>query len=81
LARNTGPHRVITQLGVYGFDEETKRLKLITLHPGATLEDIKENSGFEIIIPDEVETSYVPTEEDLRLLRQEIDPVGLVLGK
>ncbi len=81
LARGTGPYRVITQLGVYGFDEETKRLKLITLHPGATLEDIKENSGFEIIIPDKVETSYVPTEEDLRLLRQEIDPIGMVLGK
>ncbi len=81
LPRGTGPYRVISQLGVYGFDEETKKLKLISLHPGVTLEEVKENSSFEIIIPDKVETSYVPTGEDLRILRQEIDPIGMVLGK
>lgn len=81
LPQGTGPYRVITQLGVYGFDEETRRLKLISLHPGVSLEEVKENSGFEIIIPDKVGMSYVPTEEDLRILRQEIDPAGMVLGK
>ncbi len=81
LAKGSGPYRVITQLGVYGFDEETKRLKLLSLHPGVTLDEVKENSSFEIIIPDKVGTSYVPTEEDLRILRQEIDPTGMVLGK
>ena len=81
LARGSGPYRVITNLAIYGFDEETKRLKLISLHPGASLEDIRENSQFEIIIPDEVETSYKPTEEDLRILRQEVDPAGMVIGK
>jgi acyl CoA:acetate/3-ketoacid CoA transferase beta subunit len=81
LAKGSGPYRVITQLGVYGFDEETKRLKLIALHPGVSLEEVKENSQFEIIIPDKIGTSYMPTEEDLRILRQEIDPAGIVLGK
>ena len=81
LAKGSGPYRVITQLGVYGFDEQTKRLKLISLHPGVTLDEVKENSSFGIIIPDKVETSYVPTDEDLRILRQEIDPAGMVLGK
>lgn len=81
LAKGSGPYRVITQLGIYGFDEETKRLKLISLHPGASIESIKESSSFEIIIPDEVETSPEPTEEHLRMLREEIDPAGIVLGK
>jgi len=54
---------------------------LISLHPGATLDEVKDNSSFEIIIPDEIGTSYLPTEEDLRILRQEIDPSGMVLGK
>lgn len=81
LPAGTGPHRVITQLGLYGFDDKTKRLKLLSLHPGVSLEDVKENSGFEIIIPDNVGTSAEPTEEHLRILRQEIDPAGIVLGK
>jgi glutaconate CoA-transferase subunit B len=81
LAAGTGPYRVITQLGLYGFDEPTKRLKLLSLHPGVSIEDVKENSGFEIIIPDKAATSPEPSEEHLRILRQEIDPAGIVLGK
>lgn len=81
LPRNTGPYRVITQLGLYGFDEVTKRLKLISIHPGVTLEQIKENSGFDIIIPDNVPPSQEPEENDLKILREEIDPAGIVLGK
>jgi glutaconate CoA-transferase, subunit B len=81
LPEGSGPYRVITQLGVYGFEEESKKLKLISLHPGVKLEQVQDNSGFEIIIPDEIETSYIPTQEDLRILRQEIDPIGIVLGK
>ncbi len=81
LAKGTGPYRLITQLGIYGFDEETKRLKLFSLHPGITLDEVKENSSFEIMIPDKIETSPEPTEEHLRTLREEIDPAGIVLGK
>jgi len=81
LAKGSGPYRVITQLGVYGFDEETKRLKLISLSPGVSIDEVRKNSSFEIIIPAKVETSSEPTEEQLRILREEIDPVGIVLGK
>ena len=80
LPAGSGPYRVITQLGVYGFDEETKRMKLLAVHPGVTVEDIKENSSFEILIPDKVETTKPPTEEELRLLH-EIDPTGMAIGK
>ena len=80
LPEDTGPYRVITQLGVYGFDEETKRMKLLSVHPGVTVEDIKANSQFEILIPDEVGETKPPTEEELRILR-EVDKAGLVLGR
>jgi glutaconate CoA-transferase subunit B len=81
LPSNTGPYRVITQLGIYGFDGKTKRLKLISLHPDVSLEEMKENSSFDIIIPDQILTSPKPTEQHLKMLRQEIDPTGIVLGK
>ncbi len=80
LPMETGPYRVITQLCVYGFDDATKRLKLIALHPGVTLEMIRANSSFEILMPDQLATTDPPTEEERRLLR-EIDPTGMVIGK
>jgi glutaconate CoA-transferase subunit B len=81
LPRGSGPYRVITQLGVYGFDEKTKKLKLVSLHPNASLDEIKGNSSFDIIIPDKIERSPEPGQQDLKILRQEIDPAGIVLGK
>lgn len=81
LPRGTGPWRVVTQLGVYGFDEETKRIKLLSIHPGVTLEEVMKNSGFEILVAEPLEVSPEPSERELKLLRKVIDPQGIVLGK
>jgi glutaconate CoA-transferase subunit B len=80
LPAGTGPARVITQLGLYGFDENTKRVKLLAVHPGVNIGQIQENSEFEILMPESVETTQPPTEEQLRILR-EIDPMGIAIGK
>jgi acyl CoA:acetate/3-ketoacid CoA transferase beta subunit len=80
LPRSSGPYRVITQLGVYGFDDATKQLKLLALHPGVTLEDVRANSGMEIPVSENIETTQPPTPEERRVLR-EIDPAGMVIGK
>jgi acyl CoA:acetate/3-ketoacid CoA transferase beta subunit len=80
LPASSGPYRVITQLGVYGFDEGTKAMRLISLHPGVSLEDVKANSAMEIIIPREAPTSPLPTEAEWRIL-QEIDPEGLIIKR
>jgi len=80
LPADTGPYRVITQLGMYGFDEATKRLKLLALHPGVTVDQVQEASEFEIIIPEELGVTAEPTDEQLRILH-EIDPRGMVIGK
>jgi len=80
LPTGTGPYRVITQLGVYGFDAQTKRIKLLARHPGITLEDIQANSSFAIRVPGIVEVTRPPTVEEQRLLH-EIDPTGMAIGK
>ena len=80
LPSGNGPYRVITQLGVYDFNETTKRLQLLVLHPGVTVQQVQEASEFEILIPDKISISPEPTAEQLRILR-EIDPRGMVIGK
>jgi glutaconate CoA-transferase subunit B len=64
-----------------GFDDGTRRMKLISVHPGVTVEDVVENTGFELVMPDEVTVTEPPREAELRLLREEIDPAGIVIGK
>lgn len=81
LPAGTGPYRVVTQLGVYGFDETTKVMKLLQLLPGATVEEVQANSSFEILIPDGViPVCDIPTATEQRILH-EIDREGLILGK
>lgn len=79
--RGGGPDKVITDLCVMGFDEESKRMMLLKLHPGVTLDKVKEETGFELLIPKGIETTQPPTQEQIRLLREEIDPQGIYLGK
>jgi acyl CoA:acetate/3-ketoacid CoA transferase beta subunit len=80
LPGGSGPYRVITQLGVYGFDEQSCRMTLLATHPGVTVDDIQANSGFELIIPAEIGTTEPPPPKIRQLLR-EIDPTGMVIGK
>ena len=80
LPAETGPYRVISQLGVMGFDEETKEMTLLQVHPGVTVDEVVDNTSFEMLVGDVVETE-APTSEELRILREEIDPAGIVLGK
>ncbi len=74
LPRGTGPYRVVSTLALLDFDEETKRMRLRALNPGVTVEQVIENTGFELIIPDEIGQNEPPTEEELRILREEVDP-------
>jgi len=79
LPEGTGPYRVVTQLGVLGFDEETKRMKLLAVHPGVSVDDVKANTEFELVIPSEVAIISPPTAEEIRLLHEEIDPSHFVI--
>lgn len=81
LSPRTGPSKVISDLGLFDFDPETKIMRLKALHPDITIEDIKKATGFEFIIPDSIETTITPSEEDIRLLHEVIDPNGFVFKK
>jgi glutaconate CoA-transferase subunit B len=80
LPAGSGPYRVITQLGIYGFDQQTKEMELLCLHPGVTVEQVQENSAFAIRITGQIAYSTPPTDDEQRILR-EIDPGGWIIGK
>jgi glutaconate CoA-transferase, subunit B len=73
----SGPTSVVTDLGTYGFDEETGEMTLLTLHPGVTLDQVRESTGWEIRVSDELGETPRPTEDELRLIRTELDPQGV----
>jgi glutaconate CoA-transferase subunit B len=73
LPPNTGPYRVVTDLCTLGFDEESKRMKLLALNPGITINNVVENTGFELITPDKIEQNEIPSVQELRILREEVD--------
>ncbi len=77
LPAGTGPHRVVSNLGVMGFDEETKRMKLLSVNPGVTVEQVIENTGFEMLVAENVTENEPPSDEELRILREDVDPDGL----
>jgi len=77
LPPGTGPYRVVTNLALLGYDEKSLRMKLIALNPGVTIEQVVQNTGFELIIPDNVGFNEPPIERELKVLREEVDPEGL----
>jgi acyl CoA:acetate/3-ketoacid CoA transferase beta subunit len=75
-----GPSRVITDKAVFGFDPVSKRMRLMSIHPGVTLEDVLANMAFQPIVPDDLPVTEPPTAEQVRLIREEIDPEGMYAG-
>ncbi len=68
-----GPEVVITDLGIFKFDPITKEMYLFALHPGATVEEVKENVGWELKVAEDLTYTEPPKEEEIRIVR-EIDP-------
>ena len=67
---------VVTNLGVFDFNGTDNSLQLLSLHPGASVDDVKLNTGFEISISSETITP-MPSEEELILIREVLDPKGI----
>ncbi|SHE57337.1 CoA-transferase subunit beta [Desulforamulus putei] len=76
-----GPYRVITSRAILGFDEATRRMKLLATMPGETVASVQEHTGFELLVDDNVYPYEPPTQEELRLIREEIDPRGYFIGR
>ncbi|HJO05199.1 MAG TPA: CoA-transferase [Acidobacteriota bacterium] len=73
----TGPQVVITDLGEYGFDARTGEMTLTSLHPGVSLEEVRDNTGWEMKVADDLGETPAPTDEELRLIREELDADGI----
>ena len=73
-----GPSVVVTDLGTYRFGESGE-MALVTLHPGVTLERARAETGWPLATPAKPPTTAPPTAEELRLLREELDPTGAYL--
>lgn len=81
LPKGTGPYRVITELGVFGFHPESKRMMVLSLHPGKTLKQVQDATVFKLEVAETVGVTREPSAEELRLLREEVDPLGYVLRR
>ncbi len=81
LPEGTGPHKIITDMAVMDFEPESKRMRIISLHPGHSLKDVQENCGFELLKADSIEDTLPPTKEELSVLREEVDPYRYVIGR
>jgi len=72
----SGPSVVVTDLGIYHFDESGE-MRLDSLHPGATLEEVRATIGWEPRVSPDLATTIAPTDAELRLIREDLDPDGM----
>jgi len=75
-----GPCRVITDKAIFGFHPETKRMSIQSIHPGNTIEDVVATMGFEPHLPEHVPYTEPPTSDQLKLIREEIDPERMYIA-
>ena len=68
-----GMFRVVTELAVFSFDDETKRMKVLALNPGVTREQVQDNTGFELMFDEKMDVTEPPTDHELTTLRM-LDP-------
>jgi len=69
--------RVVSNLGVFDFGTPDHSMRLASVHPGVSVEDVVERTGFELSVPDPVPETRSPTAEELRILREVLDPDGI----
>jgi acyl CoA:acetate/3-ketoacid CoA transferase beta subunit len=69
--------RVISNLAVLDFETPDHAMRLRSVHPGVTVDQVVEATGFSLVVPDDASESRAPTDEEMRLLREVLDPDGL----
>jgi glutaconate CoA-transferase subunit B len=81
LPPGTGPYRVITDLAVLGYHDQTRRMQVLSLHPGVTLEQARAATGFDLGAQEPLAVTEPPSAAELRVLREEVDPHRYLLGR
>ena len=81
LPKGTGPYKIITDMAIMDFEPNSKRMRVISVHSGYNIKDVQENCGFELLYRDIIEETMPPKPEELRILREEVDPYGYIIGR
>lgn len=81
LPAGSGPYRIITNLAVMDFEENSKRMRVVSLNPGVSLEQVKENTGFELLVREPLGVTPEPDPKWLKILREEVDPGRYIIGR
>jgi glutaconate CoA-transferase subunit B len=72
-----GPKLVVTDKCTFNFDEKTGEMILASLYPGVSLEEVRADVGWQLQVEESVTTSDLPSEQEIRILRQDLDPAGI----
>jgi glutaconate CoA-transferase subunit B len=75
-----GPSRVITDKAIFGFDPESRKMTIHSIHPGNTVEDVVGSMGFAPLVPAKVPFTEPPEARQLQLIRETIDPDRMYMG-
>lgn len=76
-----GPYRLISTKGIFDFEEKSKRMRILSTFPGETIESIQAATGFELLIAPNVSEFPAPTAEEVRMIREDIDPTGVFVKR
>lgn len=80
MPAETGPYRVVTERAVFGFDDETRRMKLLAVAPWSSIDEVLGEMEFAPLVAADVAPLDPPTEEELAMLRANIDPTGRTIS-
>ena len=75
-----GPQLVVTDRAIFDFAPDSRRLRIRSLHPGVTVDDVVSRMGFKPEVPGDIPVTEAPGDEQLRLIREIIDPRRLLIG-
>ena len=77
--RPSGPNIVVTTMGVYRFEEGSREMYLDSYHQGVSIEEIKDSVDWDLKISSQIKETNPPTDRELKVLREEVDPHGMYL--
>lgn len=81
LPTGSGTYKIITNLAVMGFDNPERRMEIESISHGVTTGEVQENTGFELLTRKNVRETEPPSPEQLRILREEVDPHRYIIGR
>ncbi len=77
--RGGGPGLVVTPLAILDFDPQTRRMRVRSVHPGVTREQVEANTGFALTFPDPLPVTAEPSADEVEFIRKTVDPRGIFL--